>query len=214
MEGGQSNYSHPFKTRPGEEIARGWSESRVFKHDPGWIMKITYRGWRNSEKQLAENKSDCEFFKERLGDSVPETQFVRGTDETGKKVNIVRQREIIGQTLAEYPHEKFEKNQEAQENLAELFRKLIKMWDEDGRIPDLVGPKNPQKSFLGKFLFGAYPWNTPNIIIEDKTNKIFLVDTSASKRFQSKNAPFVYRKLSEKIVKNMKVFVEKYEGKS
>lgn len=213
MESSQSKYSYPFKTQPGEEIARGWSESRVFKHDPGWIMKVTYRGWRNSDKQLAENKSDYEFFKERLGDHIPETQFVRGTDENGKEANIVRQREIIGQTLAEYPHDLLETNPETLENLIGLYKKLIKMWDEDGRIPDLVGPKNPQKSLLGKFLFGAYPWNTPNIMIEDKTNKVYLVDTSASKRFQSKNAPYIYRKLSENIVKNMKFFVEKHESK-
>jgi hypothetical protein len=214
MEGGQSKDAYPFKKQPGEEIARGWSESRVFKHDPGWILKVTYRGWRNTQKQLAENKSDYEFFKERLGDNVPETQFVRGTDKKGRPVNIVRQREIFGKTLADYPQELFEKNPDAKKNLVELFGKLIKMWDEDGRIPDLVGPKNPQRSFLGKFLFGAYPWNTPNIIVEDGTNEVFLVDTSASKRFQSKKAPFIYRKLNESIVKNMKAYINKYEGKT
>ena len=85
------------------------------------------------------------------------------------------------------------------------------MWDEDGRIPDLVGPKNPKRAILGKLLFGAYPWNTPNIMVEEGTNKVYLVDTSASKRFQAKNAPYVYRKLSESIVKNLRNFVEKYQ---
>jgi len=201
MESDQSKYPYPFKTQPSEEIARGWSESRVFKQEPGWILKVTYRGWRNSLKQLAENKSDYEFFKEKLGDYIPETQFVRGTDERGRGVNIVRQKEIVGQTLAKYPHEKFEQNIEAQKNLVDLFNKLIKMWDVDGRIPDLV-------------VFGGHPWNTPNIMIEDDTNKVYLVDTSASKRFQSKDAPFIYRKLSESVVKNMKVFVEKYKSKN
>lgn len=202
MEGGESKHTYPFKIQPGEEIAKGWSESRVFKHEPGWVIKITYRGKRNTLEQLAENRSDYEFFKSRLGDNVPETQFVRGTNEKGREVNIVRQREIIGKTLKNYPKELLEKNPEAQKNLVGLFKKILKMWDEDGRIPDVVG-----------HFFSAHPENTSNIIIEDGTNKVYLVDTSASKRFQSKNAPFIYRRLSENIVKNMRGYVEKREKK-
>ena len=211
METSEAGSAYPLSPQPGEEIARGWSESKVFKHSPGWILKVTYRGWRNSEAQLAENKSDYEFFKARLGGYVPETQFIRGADETGKKVNIVRQREIKGKTLADYPLEELVENKEAMQNLSSLFKRLTTMWDEDGRIPDLVGPKNPKRAILGKLLFGAYPWNTPNIMVEEGTNKVYLVDTSASKRFQAKNAPYVYRKLSESIVKNLRNFVEKYQ---
>lgn len=213
MKTNELRFSYPFKIQPGEEIAKGWSESRVFKHQPGWIVKVTYRGWRNNLNQLAENKSDYEFFKTRLEDFVPETQFIRGVDDKGKPVNIVRQKEIIGTTLSNLSPGEMERNPEALNNLLILFNKLIKMWDEDGRIPDLVGPKRPKKSLLGNFLFGAYPWNTPNIMMEHWTNKVYLVDTSASKRFQSKSAPFIYRKLSESIVKNMRDFIEKHELK-
>lgn len=202
MEGGEQKQQYPFKTQPGEQIAKGWSESRVFKQEPGWVIKVTYRGKRNTLEQLTENKSDYEFFKSRLGDNVPETQFVRGTEESGKEVNIVRQREIVGKTLKNYPKERLEKNPEAQKNLMELFKKILKMWDEDGRIPDVVG-----------HLFSTHPKQTSNIIIENGTNKAYLVDTSASKRFQSKNAPFIYRKLSENIIKNMRGYVGKYESK-
>ena len=192
-----SKGSYPFKTQPGKEVARGWSESRVFHHEPGWIIKVTYRGWRNTLKQLEENKSDYEFFKSRLGETVPETQFVRAQNEKGKEVNIVRQREIKGRTLAKYPLENLLANKEATHNLVGFFNQVLEMWKNDGRIPDLV-------------VFGGKPWNSANLIIEDNTNKVYLVDTSASKRFQSKNAPFLYRKLSESVVKNIGKFVEKY----
>ncbi|OGM13660.1 hypothetical protein A3A76_02820 [Candidatus Woesebacteria bacterium RIFCSPLOWO2_01_FULL_39_23] len=210
MESDENMSAYPFRVQPGEEIARGWSESRVYRHEPGWVLKITYRKSRNSKEQLAENKADYEFFKSRLGEYVPETQFLIGQDEKGRRVNIVRQKEIAGRTLLSFTDEEIKENIQLQRNLVVLFERIIKMWEEDGRIPDLVGPRKGGRSFLTKFTPGTHPEHTPNIIVEEGTSKPYLVDTSASVRFQSKDSPFPYLKLSEMIVANMRRFVSKY----
>ena len=50
MESDENMSAYPFRVQPGEEIARGWSESRVYRHEPGWVLKITYRKSRNSKE--------------------------------------------------------------------------------------------------------------------------------------------------------------------
>lgn len=195
--------SFPFTDQPGKMLGKGWAESTVYEHGNDWVVKIGHSKRLNSLKHLRSNKADYEFFKTRLGETVPETQFVRGYDQTGHKTNIIRQRRIHGKPLSKYSDQEIATNHELGKNLAQLFSQLVGIWNTEGRIPDLYGMKSGRLGLFDRW----HPEHCPNIMVEEATNKIFLVDTSASVGYFSKQSPFYFRISNEALIQGMRKFI-------
>jgi|GEM_PF-5665311 len=175
----------PFKEQPGEEIARG-VEFRVLKHNDGWVVKEGIHPEANTFEQLKQDKEDFEAFSVYLERFLPETYHIRGHGSDGKPCNIVRQRKIKGRPLAELSDEEVFGNNEVRSQLREFFEQCDKMWDEIGRVPDICGPE-------GDIVKGLNPRYARNILVEDATNKVWLVDTAAHPLVFSKKAMLRYK---------------------
>ena len=174
----------PFKEQPGEEIARG-VEFRVLQHNDGWVVKEGIHPTANTIEQLRQDKEDFEVFSEYIGSFLPETFHIRGHGSDGKPCNIIRQREIKGRPLAKLSDEEILGNSEISSQLREFFEQCGKMWDEIGRVPDICGE--------GDKIRGLDPRYARNILVEDGTNKVWLVDTAAHPLVFSKQAMLRYK---------------------
>ncbi len=187
---------YPFKEHPGEVIGKGtfWGESKVMEHGDDWVVKETISPGKNTIETLKENKEDYELFKKWLSDYVPETQFVRGQNDEGKEVNLMRQRRVRGRSLHDIPVNEVMKNERIRAQLADFYSKCIQMWEEVGRIPDLTG--------MGE------PFRSRNLIIQGRNERLFLVDTSAPKNRFSKEAMVFFRLRAQMQIDKMKKFVK------
>jgi len=175
----------PFKEQPGEEIARG-VEFRVLRHNDGWVVKEGIHPKANTFEQLEQDKKDFDVFSDYVGQFLPETHHIQGHGSDGKPCNIVRQREIKGKPLAELSDEEVFGNSEVRSQLREFFEQCGKMWDEIGRVPDICGPE-------GDKIHGFNPRYARNILVEDGTNRVWLVDTAAHPLVFSKKAMLRYK---------------------
>lgn len=193
--------TYPFKEPVGNQIGKGtfWGESKVMEHGDDWVIKETIAPTKNNLETLAANKADYDFFRERLDEYIPVTQFIRGQNAAGEPVNLVRQKRIRGKTLSEFSREEIMSNDSLRTQLADLFQRCIVMWEKDGRIPDLSPKGGPLK--------------TTNIMVEDSTGKIYLVDTSAPKKYFSRDAFFIFRLRSRSSVGQMKAFLSEIRKK-
>jgi len=175
----------PFKEQPGEEIARG-DEFLVLRRNDGWVVKEGIHPEANTFRQLKQDKEDFEVFSGYIGQFLPETHHIRGHGSDGGECNIIRQREIKGAPLAELSDEEVFENEEVRSQLREFFEQCSKMWDEIGRVPDIYGPKGDKVKVLN-------PRYARNILVEEGTNKVWLVDTAAHPLVFSKKAMLRYK---------------------
>lgn len=195
------------KGKLGKQIGKGYAESVVYEHGPGRVVKVTYKG-KNSFRKLLKNKEDYEFFQNRLGDSVPRTQFLRTEDGAGMATNIAIQKRVNGLPLANIPPGGLRNSSQFRQALLVFFEKCIAMWEKDGRLPDLIGRKNG-KAFFDRM----HPEFTPNLVYDTDENKVFLVDTSARKKIFSKEAALPFRLVQRLIVRRMKNYIKDVERK-
>ena len=193
--------SFPFAIQPGEEIGRG-VEFRVLRHVDGWVVKEGIHPEANTFEQLKQDKEDYEVFQKYLAKFLPETQHIRGNNSEGNPVNIIRQREIRGAPLSDLSNAAVFDNKEVRFQLVELMEGCTKMWDEIGRAPDLYGPQDDKiKVFNPRF--------ARNIMLEEGTSKIWLVDTAASSQVFSKKTMLQYRPSLFVLRASMKRFLNK-----
>lgn len=178
----------PFSEQPGKEIDRG-CEFRVLRHMDGWVVKEGIHPTENTFERLKQDKEDCELMQKYIGKFIPETQHVRGHNAEGKPCNIIRQREIKGRALFDLTEEEL-MSDEIRPQLVELFEGCARMWNEVGQVPDLCGP---WKSWISTFKEAYNPRYARNIIVEEGTNKIWLVDTAAWPIVFSKEAALKYK---------------------
>lgn len=174
----------PFAEQPGAEIGRG-VEFRVLKHGDGWVVKESINPVANSFDHLKEDMHDYEIFSRYIPDFIPETQHIRGHISDGTEGNILRQREVVGRPIAKLSDlELADENIKSQ--LVTLFTGCNRMWEQEGRMIDLYGPRNSGlKTFNPRF--------ANNIVIENETNKVWVIDTAANKIGFSKEAVLKYK---------------------
>lgn len=169
----------PFREQPGGEIARG-VEFRVLRHNDGWVVKEGIHPDANTLERLKLDKRDYEMFQTYIGNFLPETQHIRGQNAESQPVNIIRQREIKGKPLYEIPDDVLFNDPIVREQLIQLLEGCQRMWHKEGRVPDLYGSKGLLRELNPRF--------ARNIMVEDDTKKVWLVDTSAHPLVFSKNA--------------------------
>lgn len=178
----------PFAEQPGAEIERGY-EFRVLRHQEGWVVKEGIHPTENTFERLKQDKQDYDLMRRHIGKFLPETQHLRGHNAEGKPCNIIRQREIKGRPLFELTEEELMQD-EVRLQLIELFEGCSRMWDGAGQIPDLCGP---WKSWLSTFKEAYDPRYARNIMVEEGSNKVWLVDTAAWPIVFSKKAALQYK---------------------
>jgi len=182
MDVGESSF--PFENQPTSEIGRG-VEFRVLKHDDGWVVKEGIHPEANTFQQLIEDKRDYDLFCEYIPEFLPETQHIRGNTSEGKPGNIIRQKEVKGRPLYELSDEEI-LGDTVRPQLINLLAGCTKMWEEKGRIIDLYGPEEQGLKTLN-------PRYARNIMVEEGTNKVWLVDTAANKLAFSKESSLRYK---------------------
>ena len=195
----------PFVEQPVEEVGHG-VEFRVLRHNDGWVVKEGIHPEVNTFEQLKQDKEDYQVFSEYLEPFLPETHFIRGHGSDGNPCNIIRQREVVGRKLAELSDEEVFKDDEIKSQLKEFFERCNKMWDEAGRLPDVWGPKDKLK--------GLDPRYSSNIVVENDTKKVWLVDTAAHPLAFSKQAMLRYKPAVFVLEKMMSRFLKKLRSSS
>ena len=168
----------------GKLIARGtfFGGSRVYENSDSWVIKET----------ASPSQPDYEFFKSRLGNFIPETQF---------QGQIIRQKRIHGRRICDINLTELTSNPKIISQLTDLFSRCVQMWEEDGRIPDLLSPDQG-------------PLKTTNIMIENDSDRVYLVDTTANVKYFSKKSFILYRLRQEFTIKALKKFVRKFDSTS
>lgn len=203
----KENSHYPFIQQPGKEIARGFAESKILELNDDWVVKEEMRPGKKSFQKIKEDKADYEFLKEKLGDFVPQTFFVVGENKKGEKVNLILQKRIKGRKFNEISDDEIENNPKLRTNILNLYSKCIEMWETDGRIPDLTGRVN------GNSKWQIWdPRFSPNLMVEDNTSNVYLVDTTTRKKHFSKASFPLFRIISTKIVNNLKKFVDSHSN--
>lgn len=200
MEETRGEGTFPFKEQPGEEIGRG-IEFRVLKHNDGWVVKEGIHPEADTLEQLKMDKEDHTIMGKHIGKFLPETHHIRGHTSEEKPGNIIRQREISGRPLYDLSDEEIN-DDKVRSQLVELFEGCAQMWDQEGRVPDLYGPE-------GSVLKSINPRYARNIIVEDETDKVWLVDTSANVLVFSKKAMLRYKPHLAILRRNMNSFIKK-----
>ncbi|MGD8744354.1 MAG: hypothetical protein PVJ52_02065 [Candidatus Woesebacteria bacterium] len=193
--------SLPFSIQSGKEIGKG-AVSRVWEHNGDQVIKeVTQKGKVNTEETLKQNQNDYKFLKKRLGNYIPETHFVRGPNSKGEATNFIVQKKVEGTPLNQLNDNKLS-DPEIKSTLNKLLKRTLDMWNETGRLPDLLG--NTKAVLLG-------PRYTPNIMIDNETKECYLTDTDANPDIFSNKAPLIYKLRTYLSAWNLKRYIQKLQ---
>lgn len=177
-----------------------FGEFEVFEHIPNWVLKVGFSLPKNTFSRLKEDKRDYDWLKKRFGNYIPETQFFRSYDAEGKATNMAMQKRIYGRVLWDVRPEEFKEKPEILSKVAAFLEEILKSWEEEGRTVDVVG--SPLKELREN------PLTSVNLMLQDGTDDIFLVDTGAPKITRSRNTLPMYRKVSEEDMVFFKKFID------
>lgn len=179
---------YPLDQRVGELVKSG-VELEVRGYGNGWVIKKGIHPEANTLEQLKQDKSDYEFFKSYIVENLPHTYHFRAVDQGGQESNYILQRKIEGKHLCELTDGEL-RNPILRGNLLEFLNSVERMWQEEGRIPDLSGEEGGIK--LPLITDVRYCRN----VLIDKNNRIWLVDTSANPLVFSKKSKTRYKHVS------------------
>jgi len=166
----------PFKFQPTEEINRG-REFRVLRMNQ-WVLKIGIHPKANSYEQLVQDKKDYDTFSQYIGMFLPPTLHLRANDEHGYVSNMIVQPEIRGSCIAQLADKEIKRP-----IIRDQFIKFLKgcqlMWQELGRLPDLYADSP-------NYFQSLNPRFSRNLMVEEGSCRLWLVDTSAHPKIFSK----------------------------
>lgn len=156
----------PFRETPGERIGGGW-HSGVRELGHLWVVKNVHPFWQRGnwkEKLIGDFYNLETFFKPYI----PQTYFVEGINQGGRRDLFTLQRRVEGQVLQNYSYKEILDNQHALVELDDFTHKILEMYDQTGGIPDIHGnPVLSTRQYDIKF--------TDNILLEP-SGKLWLVD--------------------------------------